>query len=58
MKTESLPITPQMTLQERIEEFKKVIPLEFPEELKGDFAAELQWKSWQSHLEELENQLK
>lgn len=61
MKKEPFYITPQMAIQERIEEFKKCIPEEFPEEfpeeLKGDFAAELQWKSWQSHLTELQEKL-
>ena len=38
MKKEPFCITPQMAAQERLEEFKKVIPAEFPEELKGDFA--------------------
>lgn len=43
--------------QERLKQFKEGIPEEFPEELKGDFAAELQWESWQSHLKELEGEI-
>lgn len=48
---------PQMMARERLKQFKEGIPAEFPEELKGDFAAELQWKSWQIHLKELEDEI-
>ncbi len=43
--------------QKRLKQFKEGIPQEFPQELKGDFAAELQWKSWQIHLKELEDEI-
>ncbi len=48
---------PQAMARERLKQFKEGIPEEFPEELEGDFAAELQWKSWQIHLKELEDEI-
>jgi hypothetical protein len=41
-------------MKNRYDEFKSLIPEYFPESLKGDFASELQWNSWQAHLMELQ----
>jgi hypothetical protein len=39
------------------DEFKSLIPESFPDSLKGDFSAELQWNSWQAYPKELKKEV-
>jgi hypothetical protein len=42
----------------QLDAFKATLPPDMDEPPPSDFAAKLQWKSWQSHIEELMAELK
>lgn len=48
---------PSAEIARQLAEFKATLPEDMSEPLSDDFAARLQWESWQIHLEELNTEL-
>lgn len=49
---------PSSEIARQLDAFKATLPPDMGEPPPDDFAALLQWKSWQNHLEELNAELK
>ena len=48
---------PSTEIARQLAEFKATLPPDISEPPSDDFAARLQWKSWQIHLDELDTEL-